>query len=175
MTEETEIRECGPCRDCCTTCDVVLNGGSTKPSWNKCPHENPDTEGPGCLIYKDRPIACSVFECDWKRYGWFQRPHECGVLLERIGGMKPTEELPEITCLLIVETRSGALDKCLGDLSVELDKKPGWVVAALRYYKEGFGESLRLFCSDGGDQDVMGQVFMQVLRLKAADMLKEMG
>lgn len=70
-------RECGACRQCCITTDIVEIG---KKAGEPCRHL---TES-GCGIYDNRPEVCRAFECGWRlnpKYRADERPDQVGILV----------------------------------------------------------------------------------------------
>jgi hypothetical protein len=62
-----EGRGCGPCVSCCRFFTIAELG---KPAGMLCRHST----GQGCEIYPDRPHACRVFQCGWRR--WAEVPED---------------------------------------------------------------------------------------------------
>jgi len=78
---------CGSCSLCCTVMKVEMPPEEPKP-WGK-PCQHLCSKGPGCSIYRDRPVACRDFECFWltsQRWPALAlpsglRPDRCGVVV----------------------------------------------------------------------------------------------
>ena len=72
-------RGCGTCSVCCSMFYIkALN----KPGGTPCKHLH--EQGFGCTIYKDRPKACSVYQCVWLQgLGAEQdQPNISGILMD---------------------------------------------------------------------------------------------
>ena len=107
-------RECGACRQCCITTDIVEIG---KKAGEPCRH----LVDQGCGIYENRPEACRAFECGWKtnpKYRADERPDAVGIMVMGLGlgdsapvlGMWPGSDRLNVAH----ETRPGAFDSWKG-------------------------------------------------------------
>ena len=78
-------RSCGTCSACCRW-PSIDEGDFHKPARTPCQHLA--KQGFRCTIYKDRPNACSAYQCTWLRgmgsaVDNRDRPDTCGVLIDR--------------------------------------------------------------------------------------------
>lgn len=70
--------ECGSCTACCTMFPIASIG---KPANARCPHCDS-----GCLIYEDKPLTCTEYECAYLQVTGIPeslRPDRCGVIFTK--------------------------------------------------------------------------------------------
>ncbi len=65
MATPVTPRTCGGCIACCKALEV-FEGNFRKAAGEWCPH---CAVGRGCGIYRDRPLVCEAFRCEWLK-GW---------------------------------------------------------------------------------------------------------
>ena len=105
-------RECGACRQCCITTDIVEIG---KKAGEPCKHlmEN------GCGIYGSRPEVCRAFECGWRindRFRADERPDAVGIMVMGLNTSAGRLNAAH-------ETKPGAFDSWKGDRLIKRESK----------------------------------------------------
>jgi len=80
FTQNPPANECGECRQCCTTAEVV-SGTWRKEAHKPCEHLCKK----GCGIYFDRPRACAEYKCLWLQSQGGNRPMPATMRPDRLG------------------------------------------------------------------------------------------
>jgi hypothetical protein len=80
------VQACGGCTACCQIVPVKELGLE---QYQGCPHIHSvlHVGGPGCGIYRSRPLSCRVWRCGWlQNEDWEDdlRPDRCGFIVDEV-------------------------------------------------------------------------------------------